>query len=184
MEYRIEEVIEEGNVQVNYILLFFIKIKQNLRTKGTQLRRCCKQRKDTLAKWVPEIASRAGIEGHWTGHCLRVTAVTILAENEVPDNRIQDRTGHILPETVNRYKRARLELLELDSNFLVPTSQGENVSQEDMQEKLQETLQEDYENEIPTRKRPNLWQDLNEDAPVVLQNCTINGGIHITIKKN
>jgi len=80
--------------------------------------------KNPLSKWVKEIAERSGIkppndDQKWTAHCLRVTAITILANEDVPDFRIMDRTGHASLTVVQKYKRMNIKNLEEDTQLLL-----------------------------------------------------------------
>jgi hypothetical protein len=48
----------------------------------------------TIQKVVPEICRKAGLQGHFTNHSLRVTAATNLYRNNVDEQLIMERTGH------------------------------------------------------------------------------------------
>lgn len=52
---------------------------------------------------------------------MRISTVTILANNEVPDWRIKNRTGHVSDEALQVYKRKNSKHLSKETNTLLST---------------------------------------------------------------
>ena len=61
--------------------------------------------RETLANVVKKVMGKAGFDGHFTNHSLRRNCVTNLYDNGVPEQVIQETTGHRSVEGVRAYKR-------------------------------------------------------------------------------
>ena len=60
--------------------------------------------RETLGNVVKSMMVKAGFEGHYTNHSLRRTCATTLYENNIPEQVIQETTGHRSVEGVRSYK--------------------------------------------------------------------------------
>lgn len=54
---------------------------------------------------VKNMCTQAGITGHKTNHSLRATGATALYQAGVPENIIQERTGHLSLKGLRQYER-------------------------------------------------------------------------------
>lgn len=74
--------------------------------------------RDTLAGVVGRIMKKAGYQGHFTNHSLRATCATRLYNRSVPEQLIQETTGHRSTDGVRSYKRSSEEQ-KMETNKLV-----------------------------------------------------------------
>ena len=58
----------------------------------------------TLGNVIKNIMAKAGFEGYYTNHSLRCSCATTLYDNNIPEQVIQDTTGHRSVEGVRAYK--------------------------------------------------------------------------------
>ena len=61
--------------------------------------------RETLGNVVKKVMGNAGFDGHFTNHSLRRSCATNLYDNGVPEQVIQETTGHRSVEGVRAYKR-------------------------------------------------------------------------------
>ena len=61
--------------------------------------------RETLGNVVKKVMGKAGFDGHFTNHSLRRSCATNLYDNGVPEQVIQETTGHRSVEGVRAYKR-------------------------------------------------------------------------------
>ena len=61
--------------------------------------------RETLGNVVKKVMGKAGFDGHFTNHSLRRSCATNLYDNGVPEQVIQETTGHRSVEGVRGYKR-------------------------------------------------------------------------------
>ena len=69
---------------------------------------CCYKKaagRETLGNVVKKVMSNAGFDGHFTNHSLRRSCATNLYDNGVPEQVIQETTGHRSVDGVRAYKR-------------------------------------------------------------------------------
>ena len=59
--------------------------------------------RETLGNVVKKVMGKAGFDGHFTNHSLRRSCVTNLYDNGVPEQVIQETTGHRSVEGVRVY---------------------------------------------------------------------------------
>ena len=64
------------------------------------------------------MATKLNFKGNFTPYSLRITAVSILANQDIPDFRIQGRSGHISVAMVQKYKRESNFNIREDSEVL------------------------------------------------------------------
>ena len=58
---------------------------------------------------VRNLCEKAGIEGHYTNHSLRVTTATRGLEKGIAEKYVMERTGHRDVRSLHRYKRPNVQ---------------------------------------------------------------------------
>ena len=64
---------------------------------------------NTLGNTVKHLCEKAGIEGHYTNHSLRVTTATRGLEKEIAEKYVMERTGHRDVRSLQRYQRPNVQ---------------------------------------------------------------------------
>ena len=73
--------------------------------------------KNTLAKYIQNMMSEAGIEGHFRNHSTRKSTCTRLFQKGMDPQLIKEQTGH-KSEAIMRYKKSNLEMKKQVSDML------------------------------------------------------------------
>ena len=136
---------------------------------------------NVLGKVIGDMMKKAGFEGHYTNHSLRVSLATRLFDAQVDEQLIMSRTGHSSTDGVRAYKRASNKLKQLTSDVLnrsaLPVAKHIESEQEKRPE--EEALKPACEAEPPL-KRPCFENKENPSVPAI----QISGGTNITININ
>ena len=77
--------------------------------------------KHTLNSKVKVMCEIAGIQGHKTNHSLRATAATELYQADVPENLMQERTGHRSLKALRVYEHTTTHQQQAVSSLLSST---------------------------------------------------------------
>ena len=64
---------------------------------------------NTLGNRVKNLCEKAGIEGHYTNHSLRVTTATRGLEKGIAEKYVMERTGHRDARSLHRYQRPKVQ---------------------------------------------------------------------------
>ena len=64
---------------------------------------------NTLGNTVKHLCEKAGIEGHYTNHSLRVTTATRGLEKGIAEKYVMERTGHRDVRSLQRYQRPNVQ---------------------------------------------------------------------------
>ena len=82
---------------------------------------------NTLGNTVKNLCEKAGIEGHYTNHSLRVTTATRGLEKGIAEKYVMERTGHRDVRSLHRYQRPNVQQkIEISRAFDLLSSHEES----------------------------------------------------------
>ena len=93
-----------------------------------------------LSSLVKTMMSEAGVEGYYTNHSLRATAVSRLFQNDVDDKLIKGVTGH-RSDALQGYKRETEEQLLKVSKIVQGQKEKESTVKENYNSALSSALE-------------------------------------------
>ena len=82
---------------------------------------------NTLGNTVKNLCEKAGIEGHYTNHSLRVTTATSGLEKGIAEKYVMERAGHRDVRSLHRYQRPNVQQkIEISRAFDLSSSHEES----------------------------------------------------------
>ena len=133
--------------------------------------------KNTLGKMMKNMCEKAGVSDGYTNHSLRAYGATTLFQAHVPEELIQQRTGHRSLEALRQYERTSdAQLLDV-SNVMSGTSDTMNPSNNTSLAVAKEKIVKGQTQSQSKREQslPSLPAGLQSTPMFIVNNCTFSG---------